>query len=70
MAPRRDAVTIPPIEDTASGIAYEHIVDDCWGRVSLEAISEALLIASRTEHSPHLAGVAPSPTKPRHVGGK
>lgn len=33
------------LEDVASGKPWREIVDDCWGRVPLEAIAEAVRLA-------------------------
>lgn len=33
------------LEDVANGKAWQEIVDDCWGRVTLEAVAEAVRLA-------------------------
>ena len=33
------------LEDVAGGMAWQEIVDDCWARVSLEAIADAVRLA-------------------------
>jgi uncharacterized protein (DUF433 family) len=33
------------LDDVAAGMPWQDIVDDCWGRVSLEAIAEAVRLA-------------------------
>jgi uncharacterized protein (DUF433 family) len=33
------------LEDVAAGMAWEEILNDCWGRVSIEAIAEAVRLA-------------------------
>ena len=33
------------LDDVARGMPWQGIVDDCWGRVTLEAIGEAVRLA-------------------------
>ena len=33
------------LDDVAAGMPWRDIVDDCWGRVTLEAITEAVRLA-------------------------
>lgn len=33
------------LEDVAGGMVWQEIVDDCWGRITLEAIAEAVRLA-------------------------
>lgn len=42
------------LEDVAQGMPWQDIVDDCWGRVTPEAISEAVRLAREAllEHEP------------------
>ena len=46
------------LDDVARGMPWQDIVDDCWGRVTLDAIGEAVRLAREALLERELAATA------------